>query len=205
MAEDLVPAGIRVIRLEGPVRCSLDGGNTWKMLKKGEVLHPGVLVETAREKSLVDLQLSGSSVGKPRAAWQSPDANLVRLYANSALELKNVSGKSSDPSRVEEVNLDLRSGQVLAKVAQTSPPSRYEMTVPKGAVGPPHGAPQRASTVFVLKASGDLTVFTGSMVIANVDTDVHTQLVSAGEKFEVATGKVSQLLPDDPESKLWPP
>jgi hypothetical protein len=207
MAQDAVPMNIRVVHLEGPVRCSIDGGASWKMLKKGQTLQPGVLVQTAKEKSSVDLELGGLGFAKGRAVWEAPDANLVRLYANSALEIRTVAGKSTDPGRIQEANLDLRTGQVLAEVAPLPLGSRYTMTFVGGAVGLQPGTPDSASTVFALKASGDMAVLAGSMLMANanLNADVHSQVVSSGEKFEVGTGQVSKLPPEAPERKLWPP
>jgi hypothetical protein len=208
LAQDAVPATIRVVHVQGPVRCSVDGGNTWKMLKTGEMLRPGVLVQTAKVKSSVDFQLGGLGALKGRAAWDAPDANLVRLYTNSALEIKNVAANATDAGRVQDVNLDLRTGQVLAQVAPGAPDTHYVMTFATGAVGKTPAPSETAPTAFVLNASGDMAVLSGSMLMANAanaDTDVHSQPVSSGEKFEAATGKVSKLSPEDPETKLWPP
>jgi len=212
MAQDLAPTSVKVIRLEGPVRYSLNGGAGWKMLKEGEVFQPGVLIQTAKEKSSVDLELggaegagSGQSRRAERAAWQQPKVNLIHLFADSALHIQTNSARGIGPERVEEIQLNLRAGQVLAAVPPTALESRYEITFDGGAVALQPAVPESPMTIFVLNASGNLAVLEGTMLMAKVDNDVHTQVVSAGERFDFATGAVSKLPEDARERKLWPP
>lgn len=208
MAQDFVPTIAKVVRLEGPVRYSQNGGANWKMLKVGDKLAAGVLIQTAKEKSWVDLQLgpaAGSSQVDGRAAWEPPSANMIRLSADSAMEIQKNSAKGEAAERVEDVSLNLRAGQVLAAVAPTPLESKYTMTFDTGAVALQPGSPASAATVFVLKASGDMAVLEGTMMMAKVDKELHSQVVSAGERFDATTSEVSKLPPDAPERKLWPP
>jgi hypothetical protein len=208
-ADDEAPLTARVIHLTGAVRYSLNGSG-WKMLKKGATLKPGVVIQTAKEKSSVDIELGEAGNGEgnsrsDRAAWEEPSVNLVRLFEDSALEIRKLTARGAGAQRVEETDLNLRAGQVLGAVRRLSGGSHYEITIPNGVAGVQPGVAEGVGTVYVLKTSGALTAISGTMLMARVDGEVHTQIVTAGQQLDPGTGVVVQLAPDAPEKKLWPP
>lgn len=211
--DDVGSMTAKVVHLSGPVRYTIHGA-AWKMLNEGDVLMPGAIVQTAKENSLVDLQLGeaqpNEGKGSSRAdkpGGQEPGANLVRLFANSAIELKKLSATGAGAQRVEEIELDLRAGQVLGAVKKLTEASRYVITAPSGAAGIEPGVPYSQGAVYVLHYAGGLKVLTGAMIMASVDAEAnpHTQVVRAGYQFDPATGAVTNLPADAPERKLWPP
>jgi len=205
-ADDTAPLTARVVRLTGVVRYSMNG-STWKMLKKGAILNPGALIQTAKEKSSVDVELgeSDENTGNGRASWEAPRVNLVRLFEDSALEIRKVAAKGTGAQRVEETELYLRAGQILGAVKRLPTGSHYEVLLANGAAGVQPGVPEETGTVYVFKSTGALTVLYGTMLLAKAETEVHTQVVAAGQQLDPATGVVVQLAPDAPERKLWPP
>jgi hypothetical protein len=187
-AQDSAPLTAKVLKLSGAVRCS-EGGKPWQMLKAGDVLRPGSLVQTAKTKSTLDVQLS--------------DGNAVRLYDDTALEIKTLAAKGTGAGRVEEIEMDLKAGQVLGVVKKFPDGSEYRIMVPTGAAGIRVGTSDARGTAYVLKASGALTVLAGKMVIAIASENTVAQVVEAEQQFDPATGKVEKLAADAPERKLW--
>jgi len=203
-AQEAVSLSAKVVRLTGPVRYTLNG-TTWKELKVGEELKPGVIVQTAKQNSSVDIQWTQGGAATNSAGALELSANLVRLYENSALELRRLTATGTGADRAEQSELDLRAGQMLGIVKPLPTLSRYEVITPSGAAGVQPGVPESARTVFVLRAPGTLTVLSGTMLMAKADTEVHTQAVNADEQFDPATGQVTKLPQDAPERKLWHP
>jgi hypothetical protein len=187
-AQDSTPLTAKVVKLSGTARVS-EGGKPWQMLKVGDVLKPGSLVQTSKTKSTLDLQLSEGSA--------------VRLYDDSALEIKTLAVKGAGEGRVEELELDLKAGQILGVVKKFQEGSDYRVMVPTGAAGIRGSTSDARGTAYVLKSSGALTVLAGKMVIAIASDNTVAQVVEAEQQFDPATGKVEKLAADAPERKLW--
>jgi hypothetical protein len=194
VAQEPAPVTAKVARVTGAARYSSDG-TTWKNVKAGTTLKPSVFVQTALTNATVDIQL-----GEPGGG-----GNLVRLMPNSLLEIKNLSVKGSGAERVEETQLDLRTGQMLGSTKKMNPASRYEVMLPSGAVGVQPAAPESDATRFVVNSSGSLSVMAGTMLISKADAEVHTQVVAADQRFDPTTGTVAPLPADAPEKKLTLP
>jgi hypothetical protein len=205
-ADDAGPLAAKVVHLTGVVRYSMNG-SSWKMLKAGAILKPGALIQTAKEKSSVDILLGEAekSARNDRAAWETPGANLVRLFEDSALEIRKITAKGSGTERAEETELYLRTGQILGAVKRLPIGSHYEILLANSAAGAQPGVPEATGTVYVLKSSGALTALYGTMLLAKAEREVHTQVVAAGQQLDPETGVVVELSPDAPEKKLWPP
>ena len=187
-AQDSTPLTAKVVKLTGTARVS-EGGKPWQMLKVGDVLKPGSLVQTAKTKATLDVQIS--------------DGNAVRLYDDSAVEFKTLATKGAGAGRVEEVELDLKAGQILGVVKKFQEGSEYRIMVPTGAGGIRGGTSDARGTAYVLKSSGALTVLAGKMVIAIASDNTVAQVVETDQQFDPATGKVEKLAADAPERKLW--
>ena len=191
-AEDAVPLTAKVVRVTGVARYSVDG-KPWQTLKAGDLLKAGTLVQTAKTKATVDLQL-GEGTGS--------DANMIRLLDDTAVEIKKLAAKGADADRVEETELDLRAGQVLGAVKKFKDGSTYQIMLPAGAVGMSGGVADSRGTIYVLKPSGALAVLAGKMAIAVASENTVAQVVAADQQFDPATGQVAKLAPDAPERKL---
>lgn len=203
--DDLGGSSVRVLHVEGAVRYSLKGNPSWKKLKAGQSLEPGVLIQTAKTDGIVELRLGGPAAARgERAVWQKPEENYVRLLPDSALQIQQLSVNGTGSNRMMDVSLILRAGQIAATIAPAALESRYEVTFDNGAAALQPGTPASAPTVFVLSKSGNLAVLEGAMLLAKADTEVHTEVISAGEKFDAATGVLSKLPADAPERRLVP-
>jgi hypothetical protein len=192
-AEDVAPLVAKVIRVSGGAQYSV-GGQTWQALKVGTVLSPGTLVQTAKTKATVELQL-GEAGGA--------QANIVRLLDDTAVEIKKLAAKGVGAERVEEIELDLRMGQILGAVRKFNDGSTYQIMLPTGAAGVRGDAMDSRGTVFLLKPSGELAVLAGKLAIAIASEKTVAQIVGADQKFDPATGQVAKLAADAPERKLW--
>src|SRR5436853_5306662 len=96
----------KVIRVTGGGRYSVNG-QPWQTLKVGDVLLPGTLVQTAKTKATIEIQL-GQRAGT--------DGDIVRLFDDTALEIKKLSIQGGGLEGAEEIELDLRAGQILGVV-----------------------------------------------------------------------------------------
>lgn len=192
-AQDAVPLTAKVIRLTGVARCSVDG-QPWQNLKLGDVLKTGSLVQTAKNKATIDIQL-GEGAGK--------DANAVRLFDDTAVEFKKLAATGAGAARMEELELDLRAGQILGVVKKFKDGSSYQIMLPAGAAGIRGEVTDSKGTVYVLKPSGVLTVLAGKVAIAIATENTVAQIVTADQQFDPATGQVTKLASDAPERKLW--
>ena len=192
-AEDTVPLSAKVVRLKGVARFSVAGG-PWQALKVGDLLKAGTLVQTAKTKATIDIQL-GESAGT--------DASVIRLLEDTALEIRKLDAKSAGAERVVETELDLRAGQILGVVKKFKDGSTYQIMLPTGAAGIRGDVADSRGTIYALKPSGALAVLTGKMAIAVASENTVAQIVAADQQFDPATGHVTKLAVDAPERKLW--
>jgi len=174
--ESLPPSTI--VRLNGHARCSTDNGKTWRMVKIGETLESGSMIQTAKQSDL-DLALGG------RVAAQ-PD-NLVTLAGDTLLKLDKVERRQVAGSKdwEDEISLDLRTGAIAGNVRSLNGASRYEITFPKGVAGMREGR-------YRLRANGELGVLEGKAFIALTDGRPAKE-ISASQQFNPASGTVTAL------------
>jgi hypothetical protein len=189
---------VTVIRTKGTARYSTDN-KTWHALRRGDVLKPGCLIETA-PNSMVDIQLGDRDAAiaptshNPNATLYSPEqqkANVVRIFENSALSVdKLIVQKSSGNEEVSETQLDLRAGQIMGNVKKLSAASKYEVKIPNGVAG-------IRGTVYMISSSGVVNVLSGSVVIAIVGSDgtVITRVVTAHQSYDPTTNTITPLTP----------
>ena len=163
-AQDSVPLAAKVVRLTGAAHYSVNG-QPWQMLKTGDVLRPGSLVQTAKTKSTLDIQLGDAG-------------NVVRLYDDTAVEIKTLAAKGAAADRVEEIELDLRLGQILGTVKKFKEGSAYRIMLPTGAAGIRGDVADSRGTAYVLKPSGALTVLAGKLAIAIASDNTVAQVVA---------------------------
>jgi hypothetical protein len=167
-----------VVRLNGHARCSFDGGKTWRMIKVGDTLESGAMVQTAK-KSDVDLALAGRAESQPD--------NLVSLADDTLLKLDKVARKRVAESQesIDEILLDLRRGAIAGNVRNLVGASRYEIAFANGVAG------MRESS-YRLRANGELAVLKGKAFIALTDGRPAKE-IGAGQQFNPANGTVSVL------------
>jgi hypothetical protein len=180
-----------VINLKGKVRFSNDN-KTWQTLKKGAVLNPGSLIQTA-EGGVVDVLLGewGAKLTSPAdaaGAPEEPSANVVRIFESSVLGIDKLTSDQPGTGDAEEIQLDLRSGMIMGSVKNMPGGSKYEIRIPKGVAG------VRGVSRYTLSSSGAANVRMGSLVIAEAvaDGSMVTQVVKAGHEFDPSTGQVSE-------------
>lgn len=189
-----IPQGIQVLQIKGQARFSNDK-QTWHSLKKGEILQPGAMIQTAG-KSTVDLQLSDrSSAPIPIDASKSllrtleeSKANTIRLYENSVLDIGKLTVDRTDAGEVSDTQLDLSAGRMMGAVRRSSSASRYEIKFLNGVAGVREG-------IFVMNSSGEMDVLNGTAIIALEAADGSTpvKIVAANHQYDPGTGLVTEI------------
>lgn len=193
LAQTETPLPSTVVRLNGHARCKTDGGATWRMIKVGELIKPGSVIETAL-RSDMDLLL-GEEIKPARGSAAKADlynpeiypGNVVRLADDSALRIDKLTRKPAEGSKepVEEIMLELRSGRILGSVRKLGNESKYEITFAGGVVG-------MRDTVYGLSAKGELGVLKGTACIALADGKP-ASVVAAQQQFDPSTGLITKL------------
>jgi len=166
----------KAVRVTGAARYTIDNVN-WLPLKKGDMIKPGAVVQTA-SSSQVDLLLSGRG--------------LVRLYENTVLGVDKLTRMETGADWVTETQLDVRKGKITGTVKKLSGASKYEVKYKNGVAG-------IRGTIYTISEAGVVSVLEGSVVIAWVKPDgaVATQVVNAGEMFDPAGGVITSITPVD--------
>jgi hypothetical protein len=185
---------VQVVQVKGQARFSNDN-KTWHTLKKGEILQPDVMIQTAG-KSMVDLQLGDQDaapgpIDTPNGLIRTPEelkANTIRLYENSVLDIGKLTSNRSGTEEVSDTQLDLRAGRMMGGVRKSSSASRYEIKVLNGVAGVREG-------VFVMNSSGEVAVLYGMAIIALEAADGSTpvKIVGANHQFDPGTGLVTEM------------
>jgi hypothetical protein len=217
-AQSATEGSARVIRVSGPARFTT-GNNIWQPLKPGDVLKPGTIVQTGKDKDcFIDLVLneSAGAASMPQPTSYNPSVassasmssavmstyhpsasqNVVRLWQNSALGIDKLTTQQTGSDQVTDTQLDLRAGRITGQVKKMSAASRYEIKLPNGVAG-------IRGTAYNISADGVVIVYDGSVVVAIVTTDAQgnqhtdTQVVNGGYKYDAHTGKVTELLPNE--------
>ncbi len=197
---DSVPQVAKILRVKGSARYSTDG-RTWQPLRKGDVLNPGVVLQTA-EGSAIDLQLSdrdaaamslgtvSSAAGAPNSAalYQTEGeatANIVHIFPSTELSVDKLMVERTGADEVSETQLDLRAGQIMGNVKKLSAASKYEVKIPNGVAG-------IRGTIYWLSSTSKAAVLTGSVVLALVKPDgtVVTKIVNAKYTYDPDTDTI---------------
>ena len=199
----------KVVRIKGHARYTT-GNNVWQPLNLGDVLKPGTVVQTSREKGdFVDLVLGdgnaaflSDSAGEPQvttAVSYQPktEQNYVRIWENSLLGVDKLTAMDTGAGMVSETQLDLKQGHIFGNVKKMSAASKYEVKIPNGVAG-------IRGTTYDLTAEGVVKVSAGSVVLAFVGADgtVVTQVVVGNQQFDARSGKLAPLLPSDLQKML---
>lgn len=158
-------------------------GGAWLALSTGQVLKPGAVLRTANE-SHVDL-------------YMGENGPIVRLMENTTLGIDKLNYEATGVDTVIETQLDLKSGRLVGIVRKLSATSKYEVKTPNGVAG-------IRGTEYVISATNEVYVMSGSVVVVHVkgDGSVVTQVVNAGEMFDPATGSVRAIPQDQLASML---
>jgi len=186
-SETFLPSTI--VNLNGPARCSTDGGKTWRMVKVGDTLDSGSMIQTSK-KTKMDLALGGWTDAQPD--------HLVSLGDDTLLKLDKVARKrvAGSQETVEEISLDLRTGTIAGNVRSLAGTSRYEIAFAKGVAGMREGS-------YRLRANGEMSVLKGKGFIALTDGRPAKE-IGAGQQFNPASGTVAVLPPQATPSLAEP-
>ncbi len=188
--------GAKVVRLKGGARYA-SGPNNGQLLKVGDIIQPGALIQTAAG-SRVDLALGDNSapVAQASAAAEglgfsylpSTEQNIVRMWENTLLGIDKLTETKTGADVVTETQLDLKAGHIFGVVKKMSAASKYEVKIPNGVAG-------IRGTVYDISAEGLIKVLSGSVVLAYVGPDgtITTQPVNSAQQFDARSGVLSPL------------
>jgi hypothetical protein len=204
---DSIPQIAKILRVKGSARYSTDG-RTWQPLHKGDILNPGVVLQTA-EGSTIDLQMSDrdtasvslggvTSASASRATATSfqtegeASANVVHIFPSSELSVDKLMLERTGVDEVSETQLDLRAGQIMGNVKKLSAASKYEVKIPNGVAG-------IRGTIYWLSSTSKASVVTGSIVLAIVKPDgtVVTKIVNAKYTYDPDTDTIRLMHSDE--------
>jgi hypothetical protein len=204
VAQNVNTGRAKVVRMKGQARFTT-GNGVWQPLKVGDVVKPGTVIQTAMERgSYVDLVLgegrggvvpnvgssgSSSSSATPVANYQAKgQANMVRIWENTALGIDKLTSMQTGADEVTETQLDLKTGRITGSVKKMSASSKYEIKLPNGVAG-------IRGTLYDITADGVVRVVDGSVVIAYMAADgsVTTKVVTGGNKFDARTGEIVKM------------
>lgn len=188
---------VKVVAISGDARYFVAGDSTPHNLKVGMILKSGTTIQTASGMdNYVDLILNNPHAeaapsSSPSAiAHYEPKAEQdgIRIFDNSVLAVDKLTVTPTGADTVTDTELDLKAGSILGTVKKLAPASKYEVKIPNGVAG-------IRGTIYFLSASGILRVVAGSVVMAYVGPsgNVITQVVNAGEQFDINTGLVTPI------------
>ena len=193
-AQTVKQGSVKVVRLKGAARYAT-GPNTGQLLKVGDIVKPGAVIQTAAD-SRVDLALGDGSAPVAQSTVSSmslsytpsSDQNIVRLWENTLLGIDKLTETQTGADVVTETQLDLKAGHIFGSVKKMSAASKYEVKIPNGVAGV-------RGTVYDISAEGLVKVLSGSVVLAYVGPDgaVVTQVVGEAQQFDARTGVLSAL------------
>jgi len=209
---DSIPQYITILKVDGGARYSTDGGKNWVLLKRGDVLNPGSLIQTA-EHGRVELlrgpEMHLGAAGAGPASTSAPSklaardaggkGNAVRIYENSVLSVDKLTYEKTGMDEVSETQLDLKAGRIMGNVKKLSAASRYEVKIPNGVAG-------IRGTTYVIGADGVIYVIDGSIVISYVDPNgvLQTQTLIGGQSFNPSLPPGQQVGHDAPPVDVSP-
>jgi hypothetical protein len=202
------PLSSTLMRLVGSARHSMDNGATWEKAKIGDILKPGVLVQTAENARLYvllgeivrPLPPSNSGNGGLFDPYLFP-ANLISIDSNSSLQIQKLIEKNPKDLEhpLQEVRLGLRSGKMLGCIKDSPSDTDCEVEFPGGTVCV-HGA------TFSLTSIGIISVMSGAVAIISTNQNL-TNTVTAGGRFDQSLGVKTNLppLPTNWQHDIWLP
>jgi hypothetical protein len=187
----------KVVAMPGDARYFVPGDSNPHPLKNGMILKPGTIIQTASgPNNYVDIVLNNSHAVAAPAATETeishyqPKAEQdgIRIRPNSVLSIDKLTVTETGADTVTDTELDLKAGSILGTVKKLAPTSKYEVKIPNGVAG-------IRGTIYSLSTDGMLKVLTGSVMVAYVGNDgnVITQMVNAGEQFDMNTGILTPL------------
>jgi len=183
----------QVVRIKGDARYSTGNGQ-WQKLTVGTKLKSGALVQSAAN-SYVDIILGGvdyvpSRVAVGGALSYRPEAeqDVIRMWEDSVLGFDKLTTMNTGADEITDTQLDLRAGRILGMVKKMPAASRYEIKLPNGVAG-------IRGTIYRISAAGVVQVLSGAVVISWTGSDGSpmTQVVNAGEQFDLRTGQLSPM------------
>ena len=168
----------KVVWVKGGARW-VSGDNAGQLVRVGDVLGPGTLIQTAN-KAEVELFLRHGPATKGR------EKDTVRLRENSLLGIDALSATDTNDAVMRDTQLDLKAGRMYCVVQHTPAPSRYEVRLPQGIAG-------TRGSIYEMSAEGVIEVFSGLVVLAYVRPDgtITTQLIEAPQNFDARTGTLN--------------
>jgi hypothetical protein len=193
IAQTAEQSAAKVVRMKGGARYKIGSGD-WQPLKVGDVLHSGMVVQTAAG-SRVDLVLGDAAAPAAQAAppetisyQPTAEQNIVRIWENTLLAVDKMTQTQTGADVVTETQLDLKAGRITGTVKKMSAASKYEVKIPNGVAG-------IRGTVYDITADGVIKVLSGSVVLAYVGPNgaVVTQVVNGQQQFDARTGVLSSL------------
>src|ERR1035441_5183761 len=196
-AQTVTQGAAKVVRVRGAARYST-GNNVWQPLKVGDVVKPGMVIQTAA-KSSVDLALGDGSTPVVRPVpvempsyMPTAEQDMVRIWENTVLGVDKMTSTETGADVVTETQLDLKAGHIFGMVKKMSAASKYEVKIPNGVAG-------IRGTIYDISAEGLIKVLTGSVVLAYVGPDgtVVTQVIMGLQQFDARTGVLMQLPDSD--------
>jgi hypothetical protein len=149
-------------------------GGAWMDLKVGQVLRQGAVIRTANDSEVgLNMGVNGPT---------------VLLKENTTLGIDKLTFEDTGTDTVIETQLDLKSGRIVGYVRKLAATSKYEVKMPNGVAG-------IRGTEYVISATGEVCVISGSVVVVFVKSDgtVITQVVNAGDCFIPATGRLEPM------------
>jgi len=199
----------RVSRLKGAARYSTDNKN-WKALSEGDLLKSGSVIQTAGE-SWVDIVLYDTTESfntvQPvvrkfsYGTGQESEQNVIRLRENTVLSLDKLFSQGTGSGNVTETQIDLRAGRIFGNVKKLSGASRYEVKLPNGVAG-------IRGTLYLMDATGLVTVYFGSVIVSYYDGtgQLITRVVLANERLDLNTSELKYVdVQEMPEPPSPPP
>jgi hypothetical protein len=183
----------KVVRLKGSARYAA-GPNSGQLLKVGDIVHPGAVIQTAA-KSSVDLILGDGSApvtrpvpGDMLSYQPAAEQNMVRLWENTLMGVDKLTFTETGSDVVTDTQLDLKAGHIFGMVKKMSAASKYEVKIPIGVAG-------IRGTTYDISAEGLVKVLVGSVVLAYVGPDgtVVTQVIMGSQQFDARTGVLIPL------------
>src|SRR5579862_1370166 len=133
-SDKVVEVSAKIVHLQGAARYSSDQ-KTWNEAKEGLVLKGPVLIQTA-PRSRVDVCLHGGKrVASLADELKDNSESVIRIFENSVLGIDKLTRQKTEAGTVEDVQLDLRSGEMMGTVGKLTQGSKYEIKLPKGMIG----------------------------------------------------------------------
>lgn len=205
-----IPQVVQVVQVKGNARYATDN-KTWHALKQGDILQPGVIIQTATN-STVDIELvdrettlglqtvvqsgNASPYAPPSTGLvyspEEPRFNIVRIFESSVLAIDKLLVERTGVDDVAETQLDLQAGRIIGNVKKLSAASKYEIKIPNGVAG-------IRGSFYDLNASSLLKMWSGSAILAIVGADgtAKTWLVNATYGFNPVEAVLFQLTSEE--------